>query len=76
VLCLGCGLISAFYIFYANGLLIGMILIAFGVTLNGIIAWSMVRCSDHYEAHHYEDIALKAFGPKLAAFTICMELLC
>lgn len=53
-----------------------MILIAFGVTLNGIIAWSIVRCSDHYEAHHYEDIALRAFGPKLSAFTICMELLC
>jgi len=41
-------LISAFYVFYATGLVIGTLLIAFGVTLNGIIAWSIVRCSDHY----------------------------
>ena len=76
VICLGVGLTSAFYVFYACGLILGISLFAAGVTTTGLVAWSLIRCADHYQCNIMEEIAHKTYGDKMAKFTTLMVLLC
>jgi hypothetical protein len=68
VICLSL-IFTAYYIFYAVGLYFGLGIIAVGIVIALSISWSLVRCADHFRADIYEDIALRAFGPRLASLT-------
>jgi len=76
VICLGAGIFAAFYIYYALGVLIGTLTLTGGIVVTAIVSWMIVRCAEHFDAKIYEEIAMKAYGPKTAKFTIVMELMC
>ena len=75
ILCLGSGTLTFPYIFYANGLYIGLGLILFGASISVFSGWLIVQCAEELGARRYEDIALKLFGRKMATFTSVMMLL-
>lgn len=74
ILCLGSGTLTFPYIFYANGLFLGVLLILFGSTISVYTGWLIVRCSEYCHASRYEDIALRLFGPRMSKFTSVMIL--
>lgn len=76
VICLGAGIFAAFYIYYALGVVVGTLTLAGGIIVTAIVSWMIVRCAEHFDAKIYEEIAMKAYGPKTAKFTIVMELMC
>ena len=47
-----------------------------GIATTALVAWTIARCSDHWQAKIYEEIAMQAYGPKMAKYTICMEVMC
>ena len=75
ILCLGSGTLTFPYIFYANGLYIGLGLILFGASISVFSGWLIVQCAEELGARRYEDIALKLYGRKMATFTSVMMLL-
>ena len=75
VLCLGSGTLTFPYIFYANGLVLGICLIAFGASISVYTGWLIVSCADYCEAKRYEDIAFRLYGRKMATFTSVMMIL-
>lgn len=75
ILCLGSGTLTFPYIFYANGLLFGVLLIAFGAVISVYTGWLIVKTAEYCEATRYEDIALKLFGRGMSRFTSVMILL-
>ena len=75
ILCLGSGTLTFPYIFYANGLLLGILLIAFGATISVYTGWLIVQCAEQLGARRYEDIALRLYGRRMAMFTSIMMLL-
>lgn len=75
ILCLGSGTLTFPYIFYANGLVFGVILIAFGASISVYTGWLIVKCAEYCEATRYEDIAMKLYGKSCSKFTSVMILL-
>ena len=75
ILCLGSGTLTFPYIFYANGLVFGVLLIAFGASISVYTGWLVVKCAEYREATRYEDIARKLYGSRFSTFTSCMLLL-
>ena len=75
ILCLGSGTLTFPYIFYANGMVLGTLLIVFGAAVSIYTGWLIVKCAEQCEAKRYEDIALKLYGRKMATFTSVMILL-
>ena len=74
ILCLGSGTLTFPYIFYANGLFLGCLLIIFGATISVYTGWLVVKCAEHCNATRYEDIALQLFGRGMSRFTSVMIL--
>ena len=75
ILCLGSGTLTFPYIFYANGVYLGLGLILFGATISVFAGWLIVQCAEEGGARRYEDIALKLYGRNMATFTSFMMLL-
>ena len=75
ILCLGTGTLTFPYIFYANGLIGGILLIIFGAAISVWTGWLIIQCAEQCGAKRYEDIALKLFGRRMATFTSIMMLL-
>ena len=75
ILCLGSGTLTFPYIFYANGVYLGLGLILFGATISVFAGWLIVQCAEECGARRYEDIALKLYGRNMATFTSLMMLL-
>ena len=75
ILCLGSGTLTFPYIFYANGLFMGILLIALGASISVYTGWLIVKCAEYCNATRYEDIALKLYGRKMSRFTSVMILL-
>lgn len=75
VVCLGAGIFASFYVYYATGFVIGTSLLVGGLIVTALVSWTLVRCADHWQVTMYEQIAMKAFGPKMAKFTIMMEVM-
>jgi len=61
--------VPVFYIIYANGALLGFFLLLGVTATTAIVSWMLCQVADYYQARSCEEIALKASGPKLAAFT-------
>ena len=72
---MGSGTLTFPYIFYANGLVVGSLLIAFGSSISVYTGWLVVKCSQYCEATRYEDIAMKLYGTRCSKFTSVMILL-
>ena len=72
VLCLGSGTLTFPYIFYANGLFFGVLLIVFGASISVYTGWLIVKCAEYCEAKRYEDIAFKLYGRNMTTFTSVM----
>ena len=75
ILCLGSGTLTFPYIFYANGMILGVLLIIFGAAISIYTGWLIVQCAEQLRARRYEDIALKLYGRRMAIFTSIMMLL-
>ena len=75
ILCLGSGTLTFPYIFYANGVYLGLGLILFGASISVFAGWLIVQCAEECGARRYEDIALKLYGRNMATFTSFMMLL-
>lgn len=63
------GVLPVFYIIYANGALIGFILLLGTAAITGVVSWMLSQAADYYNARTCEEIALRASGPRLAAIT-------
>jgi hypothetical protein len=46
--CLGTGILTAHFVFYANGALFGIALLTAGASLTGFVAFLVAECSEHY----------------------------
>lgn len=75
ILCLGSGTLTFPYIFYANGVLLGVLLIFFGAAISVYTGFLIIKCAEHCNATRYEDIAMRLFGKKMSIFTSVMILL-
>jgi hypothetical protein len=75
VVCLGAGIFASFYVYYATGFVVGSCLLVGGLIVTALVSWTLVRCADHWQVSMYEQIAMKAYGPKMAKFTIMMEVM-
>ncbi|TNV79783.1 hypothetical protein FGO68_gene1776 [Halteria grandinella] len=87
VICLGAGTLSIPYVFYANGLLFGtVILLCGGAGLSFFSGWLMVECCNivgtaklpkgRKRVGGYEEIAMHAYGGKAALMTSWCMLAC
>ena len=63
------GVVPVFFVIYANGALLGFLLLLGVAVTTGFVAWMLCQAADHFNARSCEEIALRASGPKLAAFT-------
>jgi len=73
ILCLGAGTLSIPYVFYANGIVFGTILLVSGAAMSLYTGWLVVICCHRLNASRYEDIALATYGKKASVLTsICM----
>jgi amino acid permease len=75
VLCLGSGTLTFPYIFYVNGPLLAIGIIAFGAAVSTYTGYLITICAEKCNARRYEDIALKTYGRRCATFTSIMMLL-
>ena len=75
ILCLGSGTLTFPYIFYANGLVFGVLLIIFGAGISVYTGWLVVKCAEYCEAARYEDIATQLYGTRCSKFSSVMILL-
>jgi len=74
ILCLGSGTLTFPYIFYVNGLALGMLLIMIGASISVYTGWLVVKCAEYCNATRYEDIAQKLYGRGMSRFTSFMIL--
>jgi amino acid permease len=63
------GVLPVFFIIYANGAFVGFLLLLGVAVITGVVSWMLSQAAEHYNARTCEEIALRASGPKLAAFT-------
>jgi len=69
------GALPAFYVFYANGLLVGSIILIAGIYVTAISCWMLFQCAAHYNAGTCEEIALKAYGKNASVITSVLMIL-
>ena len=69
ILCLGSGTLTFPYIFYENGLVFGLLLIAIGAFISMYTGWLIVKTAEYCEATRYEDIAMKLYGRNMSRLT-------
>ena len=62
------------YIMYANGFIVGTLLIVLGSALSYYTGQLIAECAEYCNASRYEDIALQLYGRKMAFFTSVMIL--
>lgn len=73
ILCLGAGTLSIPYVFFANGVVFGTILLVLGAIVSIYTGWLVVICCHKLNASRYEDIAMATYGKKASVLTsICM----
>ena len=73
VCCLGSGMLTIPYTFYANGFVLGTVFIVSGGILSTFTGYLMADASHRTNGTSYEEIALARLGPKWQKFTsICM----
>ena len=73
ILCLGAGTLSVPYVFYANGIVFGTILLILGAILSMYTGWLVVLCCHKLNASRYEDIAMATYGKRASFMTsLCM----
>jgi len=73
VCCLGSGMLTIPYTFYANGFVLGTVFIVSGGILSTFTGYLMADASHRTNGTSYEEIALATLGPKWQKFTsICM----
>jgi amino acid permease len=73
---LGAGTLSIPYVFYANGLVFGTILLMMGGLLSIYTGWLVVLCCHKFNATRYEDIAMATYGKKASIITSACMLAC
>lgn len=76
ILCLGAGTLSIPYVFYANGIVFGTILLLLGAVMSLYTGWLVVVCCHRLNASRYEDIALATYGKKASVLTSACMLAC
>ena len=74
ILCLGSGTLTFPYMFYENGLVLSLVLIAIGALVSVYTGYLIVKCAEYCEASRYEDIAMKLYGKRCSIFTSVMIL--
>lgn len=76
IICLGSGTLTIPYVFYANGLVIGSLLLILGAVVSFYTGWLIVLCCEKINASSYEEIALSTFGPRMKKITSFCMLAC
>jgi len=69
ILCLGSGTLTFPYIFYENGLVFSVLLIALGAVISMYTGWLIVKTAEYCNATRYEDIAMELYGKNMSRFT-------
>lgn len=73
LLSLGAGTLTIPYVFYANGIIFGTILLFLGAGVSVYTGWLVILCCKHVNATRYEDLAMSTYGLKFSRFTsVCM----
>ena len=67
--CLGTGILTVHFIFYANGAILGILFLVLGASATAFVAMLVAECSDHYGAKQLQEIALATYGENMAIFT-------
>jgi proton-coupled amino acid transporter len=75
-MCLGSGTITIPYVFYANGIVFGTILICFGALISLYTGWLVVICCSKVNGSSYEEVALATYGPTMKKITSGCMLAC
>jgi len=73
---LGAGTLTIPYVFYANGIIIGTILIILGAIVSLYTGWLVVIACDKVNASRYEDLALATYGVNMKRVTSACMLGC
>jgi amino acid permease len=76
ILCLGAGTLAVPYVFFANGIFFGTILLLIGAGLSLYTGWLVVICCHKVNASRYEDIAMATYGLKASRMTSVCMLMC
>lgn len=76
IICLGAGTITIPYVFYENGIFLGLVFIAFGGAVSLYTGYLIAYCAEKTGGRSYEEIAFKLYGkPGMTITSIC-NLLC
>lgn len=76
ILCLGAGTLTIPYVYYANGVIFGTILLSIGAAASCYTGWLVVICCHKINAQRFEDLALSTYGIKASRITSAFMLTC
>lgn len=76
IICLGSGTITIPYVFYANGLVFGTILVILGACISLYTGWLTALVCHRVNASRYEEMAFATYGKKMKITTSIFMLAC
>ncbi len=76
ILCLGAGTLTIPYVFYANGIVVGTLLVLLGAAVSYYTGWLIIICAEQLNGNRYEDLASKTYGRRCSIFSSVMIVLC
>lgn len=76
IICLGAGTITIPYVFYENGVYLGLLFIAFGGAVSLYTGYLIAYCAEKTGGRSYEEIAFKLYGKTGMTITSICNLLC
>ena len=73
---MGSGSVSVPYVFYANGVILGIILLLISAVLSCYTGYLISYCAEETGGKSFEDIAFKLYGLKGMVITSICNLCC
>ena len=68
-ICLGMGTVTLPSVAQQNGIIVGLILVLFGAVISWYTGMLIIACAEQTNTDKYEDLALEAYGPRMAKVT-------
>lgn len=76
IICLGGGTLSIPYVFYKNGVILGIVLLISGGLLSIYTGYLIVVCCDRLQVYTYEEMAKITYGQRASFITSMCMLAC
>ena len=73
---MGSGTVSVPYVFYANGVILGLALLLLSAALSCYTGWLITYCAQETGGNSFEEIAMKLYGKKGMVLTSVCNLVC